>query len=1225
MDRASNKPAYTIYSKDPILEELGLSMFDIDTLIEFAKKQGKEKEINFDYLTTNSDGSPDSSFQVLYSDILGALNLSPNDVDDEDFKYKIPHIEAWDDNLKSYILTDITDFEIVDKALESDEIKSGTYIEAIVYINNKYLQAKNNVDENFDPFEKESFDEEEAVEFVRAVKKSFYGCVKWTPLIYYSYDGYPCELAPELCLFLQEPQTNSNERIIASKEPIISAVPTTVGGKRYSASETDLAETSSRIGVIGPDPVGDYDNPDNKRAGKLDVHFNPNTGKFESGTKQMIVRLLTDLPPVIFPDIDIETFQDLQNEDFFGLNGEFNQLGNWTKETHIGSGLCLHVQRANPELYGPNFTGKCLEIGDNEKEVVQIVNRTPSFFSANEIALASYMDGEWVPQKIAEGVEGTKLSFGVKSWSFTKGISNSDTYFRDRRFYENSIDSSVECPDYAKSIIDPDSYEQKMRNRFYKDLYEHPDSLTFTKDVALANFYPADTENFVDSSDSKYSDFLGNAALWDIQPSERYWQITAFDQTGDFLGGKNEKNIIARTSLSSAPAAVQDQDGDPDSENWLEFWGPSFPGGYSSTEVQELMSKRKEIEMRAAPINTEELYFLDGSDKYLAQESTPAFVDVGNQLERNWSKAYPSPGGMFGNAGDVQAQNLPAEIATNAVPNGDGAGGPLENLGYLNTFYGNEPINLVDATLGVMAGNDETDRQSRFTWLYEFDDELDNSGIYNSTYDLTPNSLSSVDFLPLNAETIFSTDYIGEGADKTFAIIEDVGVSFNRYLKNRGYPETMLGGKWIFERNKINKYISSIDSETVVDVIPYDKYVRNPSTGGSKETYEAKSTDKQLWDEEFADCVGVISSKSTINFRGDELRFLCNQQFGLRPGFDGSLSGSSSQSIIGSTLIGIDNGAIGRDESRPPRWGGATDRPFDFHTTALHVKVFDAWPSDQTIYDPRYFGVLHFNPGQLFTLPEQEEELVEGPDGPYNPDKISYVVDFRVPTYSNNTFVAVGPLPEGAEFAPEEHWRVNSIRRGMLLSKGGFRYFRLVCGIEGESMEFVSGGTGFVVGDIVSVRGGKNVLIEVLAVGPNGELLEDGFDLLSAGEGFTPDSFKDKAAEIYGGTGEDAEIYFTNGFAYHIAEKDEGPVNQMEGGAGYKRLTNPSGRGYGTGDGPVTGTIETSHKLREANKAGQYDLFFHFHNDITHTSVAGEDDFFSADLKQSVSLEINAV
>jgi len=55
-----------------------------------------------------------------------------------------------------------------------------------------------------------------------------------------------------------------------------------------------------------------------------------------------------------------------------------------------------------------------------------------------------------------------------------------------------------------------------------------------------------------------------------------------------------------------------------------------------------------------------------------------------------------------------------------------------------------------------------------------------------------------------------------------------------------------------------------------------------------------------------------------------------------------------------------------------PSWGARQDLTYsDPNTTALFVKIYEAWPRDQTIFDARFYAVHHFNAGNR--LQPQEE------------------------------------------------------------------------------------------------------------------------------------------------------------------------------------------------------------------------------------------------------------
>ena len=57
-----------------------------------------------------------------------------------------------------------------------------------------------------------------------------------------------------------------------------------------------------------------------------------------------------------------------------------------------------------------------------------------------------------------------------------------------------------------------------------------------------------------------------------------------------------------------------------------------------------------------------------------------------------------------------------------------------------------------------------------------------------------------------------------------------------------------------------------------------------------------------------------------------------------------------------------------------PSWGARQDLLYnDPHTTALFVKIYEAWPRDQTIFDARFFAVHHFNDGNKLQKAEDDK------------------------------------------------------------------------------------------------------------------------------------------------------------------------------------------------------------------------------------------------------------
>ena len=230
--------------------------------------------------------------------------------------------------------------------------------------------------------------------------------------------------------------------------------------------------------------------------------------------------------------------------------------------------------------------------------------------------------------------------------------------------------------------------------------------------------------------------------------------------------------------------------------------------------------------------------------------------------------------------------------------------------------------------------------------------------------------------------------------------------------------------------------VESVDGHSVTNGsngfgIPYGIYCRHQHEYGDNGQGFAPN---DLWSfgNDGLSTVGIASAKCTVKVRGYELAIKTLMSAGI-----------SAQVPRGYQ-----------------RWGSSGDGQMDFGTTAGYVKVYDAWPEEQTIFDPRYFAVMHFNAGQLMTLaggkfagdPDQDDssKMDEYTNMYRWVDNEEFDVDYRVPTVSGNPGdVDLIEVEEGREvfsdFAhsqlaglaglirPKEEWKVVTTRRGMLL------------------------------------------------------------------------------------------------------------------------------------------------------------------------------------------------
>jgi len=218
--------------------------------------------------------------------------------------------------------------------------------------------------------------------------------------------------------------------------------------------------------------------------------------------------------------------------------------------------------------------------------------------------------------------------------------------------------------------------------------------------------------------------------------------------------------------------------------------------------------------------------------------------------------------------------------------------------------------------------------------------------------------------------------------------------------------------------------------------IPYGIYARHDHKYGQNGQGYAPN---DVWTGMGADgpaAIGISSAKCTLKIRGYEL-----------------------------AIKSVMSAGIQRQVPRGhQRWGSSSDAQSDFGTTAGHVKLYDAWPEELTIFDPRYFAVMHFNPGQLLSIASGQfvgnaYQNVRTEMDTYDNmwrwvDNIETEVDYRIPMgsgypgeiprggaswelmegarvfagkfYNSNTDLA-GCLREKSE------WMVSTTRRGMLL------------------------------------------------------------------------------------------------------------------------------------------------------------------------------------------------
>lgn len=373
-------------------------------------------------------------------------------------------------------------------------------------------------------------------------------------------------------------------------------------------------------------------------------------------------------------------------------------------------------------------------------------------------------------------------------------------------------------------------------------------------------------------------------------------------------------------------------------------------------------------------------------------------------------------------------------------------------------------------------------------------------------------------------------------------------------------------------------------------ILKYDDLLTyTPLTTGDGSLYPLNEYDNKTG-------LGVVGITSAINKLrkpgGGTINVDVEQLFGLPSYTTSTVQQGSPASIIGGFIISLGGGGGAVNTICRQQWGSVTDNYNVFGTTALHARVYDGWPHEDTIWDTRYFTALHFNP----ELPDEDGETS---------------VDFGVPTIEDGTefgkVAAVGTNPNTVQFKSRGDWIKDTVRRGMLLTNGGFVYRKLTLRMNLDNLVIAKAGTTAVDGSKESASNNYKLnftTADGAVTGVTAGFDEFGQEML--GEDFSASSFSGTYTDESGTNHVGLIINYADavivipGTVDTIKKRDEAPKQH----GGITRLTSPSDpiSDRGCNSDKITGT-KTSELGLDTNDSGEYDLFLFFHNDISHTFI----------------------
>ena len=350
--------------------------------------------------------------------------------------------------------------------------------------------------------------------------------------------------------------------------------------------------------------------------------------------------------------------------------------------------------------------------------------------------------------------------------------------------------------------------------------------------------------------------------------------------------------------------------------------------------------------------------------------------------------------------------------------------------------------------------------------------------------------------------------------------------------------------------------------------------------------------------------VGITSAINKIKKPGGgTVNIDVNQMFGLQV-WKTTVVSQSDNTFFLPIGGGFGGGSVSTNTTGycKNQWGSRNDKYNDFGTTALHARVYDGWPNEDTIWDTRYFSALHFNPTK-----EDEDGVCE--------------VDFPVPTLQDGGIASVGTNPNNVEFKDKSDWAMDTIRRGMLLTNGGFAYGKLTLGLDVDNAIIAKAGEEAVDGTIdnvpkgysltVTTSGGAVTGISANTIPANASSWANFLNTIGLGEplegeDFSASNFESEYTDDSGTVHKGFIIDYADavivipGIVKMVNKVDPAPRQH----GGISRLTDASNpiEDRGCNNNKVTG-VKTSELTLEYNDQGEYDLFLFFHNDITHSWI----------------------
>lgn len=1033
---------------------------------------------------------------------------------------------------------------------------------------------------------------------------------------------------------------NSSRVVVPKGPPKFVGVPRRATGKKYSHGKSKKEKT----GVSVDQEESEFKDPEDAVFADVRMSYNPAINKWEV-QNQILARLLTDVDPapiqsVALDPVDVDA---VPPEDFYDV-GNSKFLGQFS----TGLAMPLSSENGNPHAFGPNLI-KCGNTTECEK--IRVFNRANKTYTKGQLVICHFIGNEWLIQDFGADLETVPKSVGVGTWQFGKFITSTNTHFREDDPPKQSNG------DFSNLQIRPDEWTQILRTQFYNK---------YNDKTLSANKLPNIVGGFaIKNPDAKLNTCIMQSSIFDqYDNGQQFNKINPagkgvdpnWDEVCPMYWGPVFNAGYAKNTLSNLPTGANSKTNIEGGYDLISFasMGPSLGSNRESIRSPHLppevavngpwgkfSSPIDSYHYIAEEVNSSSYNFMtNGSHEHYSYFETSSGTQGSFALKPNdpTQVTFISLACEFAAADDLlaQASIMPINYRNErSFYDKARAFSGVGNVGMGKALTrGNPEVGIYTAD-GCSDGLQPTNLKDD-TLLQAQDDFIDSQ-----------NRAAYTEWQKFNTG--------GGGNDGTGC--PNAGEPYEAPIS----PGNPIEDDACIPPERRESLSTSIQS---VRTVPYDYYVKskfNNAIIGPNATFGIGGDG----DNQGAECQGIITARTKLlRSGGGAVTFETVNNFGMV----GTVSVFTQEANISVIPlfppISLGTGGNFDVQPRAKVWGNSEQGPENFGITALHVQIFDYWPPEQTLYIAPYFTILHFNGGAIgdsavieekyfrplpsdTSLANFNDPVAGTPDEQIIADEglikmtvhsLSYEgVDVRVPTaYIGNTLLLGHTVDADTKLRPRDYWNVNTDARGLMLSNGGAASAHFAIGVahqvgEDEDLfgndiknapdyyNIVDEGEGFDVDQILTSVS-KDVMIQVTSTNANGGITgfkfakksSEEFSQGNLGQGsyqmgsLEPSDFPLTLSFTSGATGGvTSRIKFSKGMVYRKEVYHRAPERYTPAFKG-TRISQSAG----DGSQYIRGATKSTSITLEDNSSyhpypGEYEAFFYFHNDITHTLMGG--------------------